>query len=70
MSSAAQITEKSYQKYAWIILLVISILLALNMLFLIAESGPEMFQADTGMAAVVALIGLVLPIRKFFPKDV
>jgi hypothetical protein len=51
MTSTNATTEKAHQRYAWIFLFVLEILLALNILIVIVESeGPAIFEADTGVA--------------------
>lgn len=45
-----QSSEKAYQKYAWIILFGISILLVLNMLFLFFAPVSDIFESDTGVS--------------------
>ena len=49
MITAHQSPEKAYQKYAWVILFVLGVLLVLNILIVAAfVSGGNDFKADTG----------------------
>lgn len=51
MTTTKSTHEKAYQKYAWILLFVVGILLALNILLVATFfTGPEQFEADTGVA--------------------
>ena len=51
ISSASQTAETILQRHGWIFLFVLEILLALNILLVIAiAEGPEDFEADTGVA--------------------
>src|SRR5215217_1258081 len=51
MITAQQSQEKVYQKYAWLILFVLGILLVLNMLIVAGvEADPGDFAANTGAA--------------------
>ena len=49
MINAVQSQEKAYQKYAWVILFVLSILLVVNIAFVaVFEDHPSEFGKDTG----------------------
>ena len=51
MSSVSQTSQKAYQKYAWIVLLVIGILLSLSGLFIVFQPVDEVeFESSTGVA--------------------
>lgn len=51
MINARQSQEKAYQKYAWVILFGLGVLLVANILIVVAfASGTSDFEADTGVA--------------------
>lgn len=51
MTTTKTTDEKVYQKYAWILLSLVGILLALNILAVaVFISGPDQFETDTGVA--------------------
>ncbi len=51
MSPDSQVTESTLQRRGWIFLFVLEILLALNILLVIAiYEGPDDFEAETGVA--------------------
>ena len=50
MTTAHPSQERAYQKYAWVILFVLGILLVVNIVVVAFESGATQFNEDTGAA--------------------